>query len=87
MLFWWSSNCVISFNAAADKETTFAITDIKIYIPVVNLSNQNNNAKLLNSWNQDQMHYFLEEISIRSINTGTKPLFTSLNWSTFSKCE
>ena len=49
MLFWWSSNCVISFNAAADKETTFAITDIKIYIPVVNLSNQNNNAKLLNS--------------------------------------
>ena len=48
MLFWWSSNCVISFNAAADKET-FAITDIKIYIPVVNLSNQDNNAKLLNS--------------------------------------
>ena len=41
----WSKNCVIS-NAAANQDTTFAITDTKLYIPVVTLSTQDN-AKLL----------------------------------------
>ena len=43
----WSKNCVIS-NAAANQDTTFAITDTKLYIPVVTLSTQDN-AKL---WQQ-----------------------------------
>ena len=38
----WSVNSVISSNAAADQVTTFAITDTKLYIPVVTLPTQNN---------------------------------------------
>ena len=34
----WSTKCVISFNAAADQETTFAITDTKLYVPVATLN-------------------------------------------------
>ena len=32
----WSVNCVIS-NAAENQATTFAITDTKLYVPVVTL--------------------------------------------------
>ena len=39
----WSKKCVL-FNDT--KTTTFAITDTKLYFPVVTLSTQNN-AKLL----------------------------------------
>ena len=41
----WSANCVVS-DAAANKNTTFAITDTKLYVPVVTLSTQDI-AKLL----------------------------------------
>ena len=41
----WSVNCVIS-NAAENQATTFAITDAKLYVPVVALSTQDN-VKLL----------------------------------------
>ena len=41
----WPANCVIS-DAAANQNTTFAITDIKLYVPVVTLS-IDDNAKLL----------------------------------------
>ena len=41
----WSANCVIS-SAAASQNTTFAITDTKLYVLVITLSTQNN-AKLL----------------------------------------
>ena len=33
----WSSNCVIS-SAAANQNTTFAITDTKISVPMVTLA-------------------------------------------------
>ena len=39
----WSKKCVLSNDT---KTTTFAITDTKLYFPVVTLSTQNN-AKLL----------------------------------------
>ena len=35
-----SANFVKSSNAAANQATTFAITDAKLYIPVVTLSTQ-----------------------------------------------
>ena len=41
----WSANCAIS-DAAANQDTTFAITDTKLYVPVVTLS-IDDNAKLL----------------------------------------
>ena len=37
----WSVNCVIS-NAAVNEATTFAITDGKLYLPVVTLSSDDN---------------------------------------------
>ena len=40
----WSTNCVIS-NAAANQDTTFAITDTKLYVQVLTLSTEDN-AKL-----------------------------------------
>ena len=43
----WSANCVI-YNAAANQDTTFAITDTKLYVPVITLSTQGN-VKLLHS--------------------------------------
>ena len=39
----WSEKCVLSNDT---KETTFAVTDTKRYLPVVTLSTQDN-AKLL----------------------------------------
>ena len=45
-----SKICVIS-NAAASQDTIFAITDIKLYDPVVTLSTQDN-AKLLQNQKQ-----------------------------------
>ena len=48
----WSSNCVISSNAAADQEITFAMTD-----PVVTLSTQDN-AKLLQQLEWGFKHIF-----------------------------
>ena len=35
----WSVNCVIS-NAAANQDTTFAITETKLYVPAVTLSTE-----------------------------------------------
>ena len=46
LILTWSANCVIVPTNVANQTTTFAITDIKLYVPVVNLSTQNN-AKLL----------------------------------------
>ena len=42
----WSANCVIVPTNVANQNATFAITDTKLYVPVVTLSIQDN-AKLL----------------------------------------
>ena len=42
----WPANCVIAYTDVADQGATFTITEIKLYVPVVTLSSQNN-AKLL----------------------------------------
>ena len=38
----WSSTCVLVSTNAANQNATFAITDTKIYVPVVTLSTQEN---------------------------------------------
>ena len=43
LILTWSDKCILSNDA---KATTFAITDTKVYVPVVTLSTQDN-AKLL----------------------------------------
>ena len=41
----WSANCVIACTDVANKGATSTITETKLYVPVVTLSNQDN-AKL-----------------------------------------
>ena len=42
----WSANCVIVSTDTANQIATFAITDTKLYVPVITVSQQDN-AKLL----------------------------------------
>ena len=42
----WSEECIIITGTVDDKEPKFAITDTKLYVPVVTLSGQDN-TKLL----------------------------------------
>ena len=46
LLLAWSASCVIVSTDVANQNATFAITDTKLYVPVVTLSLQDN-AKLL----------------------------------------
>ena len=46
LIFTWSANCVIAPTNVANQNATFAITDTKLYVPVVTLSTQDN-VKLL----------------------------------------
>ena len=46
LIFTWSEKCVIVSTNVANQNATFAITDTKLYVPVVILSTQDN-AKLL----------------------------------------
>ena len=50
LMLTWSSNCVIVSTDVANQIATFAITDAKLYVPVVTLSTQDN-AKLLEQLN------------------------------------
>ena len=46
LLLTWSASCVIVFTDVANQNGTFAITDTKLYVPVVTLS-QEDNAKII----------------------------------------
>ena len=46
LILTWSANCVIISTNVANQNATFALTDTKLYVPVVTLSTQDN-AKLL----------------------------------------
>ena len=48
----WSANCVIVSTNVANQNATFAITDTKLYDPVVTLSTKDN-AKLLQQLKSD----------------------------------
>ena len=43
LILTWSDKCVVSNDA---KANTFAITDTKLYVPVVTLSTQDNEKRL-----------------------------------------
>ena len=46
LILTWSQNCVIASTNVSNQNATFAITDTKLYVPVITLS-QHDNAKLL----------------------------------------
>ena len=50
LILTWSEKCVIVSTDVAGQNATFAITDAKLYVPVITLSQQNN-AKLLQQLN------------------------------------
>ena len=52
LILTWSANCVIISTNVANQNATFAITDTKLYVPVVTLSTQDN-AKLLQQLKSD----------------------------------
>ena len=45
LILTWSANCVIS-NSAASQATIFAITDTKLYVPVVTLCKSTATTKI-----------------------------------------
>ena len=47
----WSVNCVVS-SAAENQPTTFAITNTRLYVPILTLSTEDN-AKLLQQTKSD----------------------------------
>ena len=63
----WSANYVIS-NAAANQNTTFSITDTKLYVLVVTLSTEDN-AKLL----QQLKSRFKRTINWNKCHSKTEP--------------
>ena len=46
LILTWSAGCVMIYTDVADQFSTFSITELNLYIPVVALSTQDN-AKLL----------------------------------------
>ena len=46
LILTWSANCVIVSTNVSNQNATFAITDTKLYVPVITLSQQDN-TKLL----------------------------------------
>ena len=48
LILTWPENCVIISTVAANQGATFAITDTKIYVPVLSLSTQGNLKLLVN---------------------------------------
>ena len=52
LLLTWSASCVIVSTDVANQYATFAITDTKLYVPVITLSQQDN-AKLLEQLQSD----------------------------------
>ena len=51
LILTWSSTCVLVATNIANQNATFAITDTKLYVPVVALSTQEN-TKFLQQLNQ-----------------------------------
>ena len=74
LILTWSENCVTS-SAAVNQGTTFAITDTKLYVPVVTLSTYDN-GKLLQQLKSGLSTKI--KISIKNINTKMSKLIFRL---------
>ena len=52
LILTWPANCLLIVDSVANQVPTFTITDMKLYVPVLTLSTQDN-AKLLQQLKQD----------------------------------
>ena len=83
----WSANCIIS-NAAANQDTTFPITDTKLYVPVLTLSTDDD-AKLLQqlksgfkctiSWKKYEPKTTTQNVPNQYFDFLTEPSFQGVN--------
>ena len=46
LILTWSANCVFVSANVANQNATFAVTDTKLYVPVLTLSTQDNSRLL-----------------------------------------
>ena len=87
LILTWSANCLKS-NAAANKATTFAITNTNLYVPVVTLS-IDDNAKLLEklksafkhtiNWNKHETTTTTQNAPIQYFDYLIEPSFQGVN--------
>ena len=83
----WSARCVIIYTNVANQAATFEITETNLYVPVVNLSTQDN-AKLLPQLKSDfkrtiSWNKYLPKPELLAQNTNlhhlTEPSFQGVN--------
>ena len=75
----WSENFVIS-NSAANQETTFPITDTKLYVPVVTLPTQGNAELLRQLKSGFERTINWNKLSVKNNNKKySKPIFRFFN--------
>ena len=79
----WSVICVI---CKENRVTTFAMTDAKLYVPVVTLSTQDN-AKLLQQLKSGLKRTINCILNSKSKSTTTKLIFRLLNCSKLSRSK
>ena len=87
LILTWCANCVIVYTNVANQSATFAITETKLYVPVVTSSTQDN-AKLLQqlksgferviNWNK-----YLPKPELLAQN----PKSESFSWNKFSRSK
>ena len=76
LILTWSSNCLLISTLNPNQNATFAITDTKLYVPVVTLSTQEytkflqqlkSGFKRVINWNIYQSQSFYHKIQILTI--------------------
>ena len=87
LILTWSGNFVVS-NAAGNHDTTFAITDTKIYVPIITLSSKDNpkllqqlksGSKCTINWNKHHSKTELVNDTNPYLNFLIEPSFQGVN--------
>ena len=85
LIFTWSSTCVLVATGVQNQNATFAITDTKLYVPVVTLSTQENikfyqqlksGFKRVINWNK---YISKPELLAQNLNHLVEPSFQGVN--------
>ena len=70
----WFENCIIVYNDVANQGVTFAITETKLYVPVLTLSTQGI-TNLLQQLKSGFKRRFIGKVSIKTRVISTKSRF------------
>ena len=69
----WSTGCVITYTDVADQVPTLTITETNLYVPVVNLSTQDNAQRTSNR------RYYIPNVVIKDYNVMIDGKFFLIN--------